>query len=136
METITIFNIGATISTIVLSIISIIIAIKSSHQTSQKATQQIESIKQLSKLQIETAIKQLEIEIQKNYFLAQQAKEEWEDDEKQNSFAYHMSSGVQNMVIQTDKKSKPKKDYNFYTNHTQYLLNICQQLDELKQRLN
>ena len=50
---------------ILLSVVAIIIAIWSSHSTSKKANEQIAELKQLSKLQIETFIKQVEVEIQK-----------------------------------------------------------------------
>lgn len=50
---------------ILLSVVAIIIVIWSSHSTSKKANEQIAELKQLSKLQIETSIKQVEVEIQK-----------------------------------------------------------------------
>ena len=54
------------IANVLLSVVAIIIAIRSSRKTSQDATRQIESIKQLATIQIETTLRQIEVEIQKN----------------------------------------------------------------------
>ena len=59
------FDEWSTITTIILSVVAIIIAIWSSRSTSKAAEKQIREIKNLSALQIETSIKQLEVEIQK-----------------------------------------------------------------------
>lgn len=59
------------IANVLLSVVAIIIAIRSSRKTSQDATRQIESIKQLATIQIETTLRQIEVEIQKNILLAQ-----------------------------------------------------------------
>lgn len=61
-------NIIFSILNMMLSVTAIWIAIKSSRSTSKDATKQIESIKQLSKIQIETSIKQMEVEIQRIFF--------------------------------------------------------------------
>lgn len=58
------------IANVLLSVVAIIIAIRSSRKTSQDATRQIESIKQLATIQIETTLRQIEVEIQKNILLA------------------------------------------------------------------
>ena len=56
------------IGSIILPVVAIIIAIRSSRQTSKDATRQIESIKRLAKIQIEMTLRQIEVEIQKNRF--------------------------------------------------------------------
>ena len=71
------FEIITLIASVLLPLVAIIIAVRSSRQTSKDATRQIESIKQLAKIQIETTLVQLEVEIQKNRLLAQWAHEEW-----------------------------------------------------------
>ena len=53
---------------LLLSITAIWIAITSSRKTAKDTTKQIESIKQLSRIQIETSIKQLDTEIRKISF--------------------------------------------------------------------
>ena len=55
----------STVTTILLSLVAIIIAIWSSRSTSKAAEKQIREIKQLSALQIDTTIKLLEVEIQR-----------------------------------------------------------------------
>ena len=62
MEQIT-FDQYATLATIGLSIIAIIIAIWSSRQTSKQTAKQIDCLRQIALLQIETALLQLEVEI-------------------------------------------------------------------------
>ena len=78
MEMIEIF---VAIANVLLSMVAIIIAIRSSRKTSQDATRQIESIKRLAEIQIETTLRQIEVEIQKNRLLGQQAREEWQETE-------------------------------------------------------
>lgn len=75
MEMIEIF---VAIANVLLSMVAIIIAIRSSRKTSQDATRQIESIKRLAEIQIETTLGQIEVEVQKNLLLARQAREEWQ----------------------------------------------------------
>lgn len=62
MEQLT-FDQYATIATIVLSLLAIIIAIWSSHQTSKQTTKQIDCLRQIALLQIDTELLQLEVEI-------------------------------------------------------------------------
>ena len=56
------FNEWCTITTIILSVVAIIIAICSSHSTSKDANRQIREIKNLSALQIEISMMELELE--------------------------------------------------------------------------
>ena len=53
------------VGSIILPVIAIVIAICSSRQTSKDATRQIESVKRLAEIQIETTLRQIEVEIQK-----------------------------------------------------------------------
>ena len=59
------FNEWCTITTIFFSVVAIIIAIWSSRSTSKAAEKQIREIKNLSALQVDVTIKQIEAEIQK-----------------------------------------------------------------------
>ena len=56
------FNEWCTITTIILSVVAIIIAICSSHSTSKDANRQIREIKNLSALQVEISMMELELE--------------------------------------------------------------------------
>lgn len=119
---------------ILLSVTAIWIAIKSSRNTSKDATRQIESIKQLAKIQIETSIKQLEIEIQKNVLLEEQANEEW------NKMLYLNSPGFSDptwkeLMIQRHKEQKPKQDLEFHQSYNSKLYVIRQNLSELMNKL-
>ena len=70
------FNEWAIIATMLLSVTAIVISIWSSYQTSKQARKQIESVKDLSRLQIESTIVSLEIELFKTAFDEYDAKGE------------------------------------------------------------
>ena len=93
-----------------LSVTAIWIAIKSSRSTSKDATRQIESIKQLSKIQIETSIKQMEVEIQKNLLLAKQAQEELDKINSINSSPLAGQIDWRREMLRRNTEEKPKKD--------------------------
>lgn len=94
-----------------LSVTAIWIAIKSSRSTSKDATRQIESIKQLSKIQIETSIKQMEVEIQKNLLLAQQAQEELDKINRINSSPLAGQIDWKREMLRKNMEEKPKKTW-------------------------
>jgi heme/copper-type cytochrome/quinol oxidase subunit 2 len=70
------FSEWMTIATVLLSVIAIVIAIWSSRQTSKQARKQIESIKYLSHLQIESTMISLEMELFNTTFDEYDAKGE------------------------------------------------------------
>ena len=121
---------------ILLSVVAIAIAIYSSKQTSKDATRQIESIKQLSKLQLEIAIKQVEIEIQKNRLLAQQAQEEWKDIQDVNNSGLSHQIEWRNEMLREKKERKPQRDFHLYSLYIKNLDEICSDLTLLKKKLN
>lgn len=86
------FDIIFSILNIVLSVTAIGIAIKSSRNTSKDASKQIESIKELAKIQIETSIKQIEVEIKKNILLAPTSKRRIEQNSRNKQFSFSISS--------------------------------------------
>lgn len=118
-----------------LSVTAIWIAIKSSRSTSKDATRQIESIKQLSKIQIETSIKQMEVEIQKNLLLAQQAQEELDKINRINSSPLAGQIDWKREMLRRNTEEKPKKDLDFYRFYTNDLKEICHSLTKLKKEL-
>ena len=65
-----------TLATIFFSLISICIAIYSARQTSKDATKQINAIRELCRLQIDTSLKHLEIELDKAKLRVKQGKAE------------------------------------------------------------
>lgn len=119
---------------ILLSVTAIWIAIKSSRNTSKDATRQIESIKQLAKIQIETSIKQLEMEIQKNVLLEKQANEEWNKMLNLNSPGFSDQTWKE-LMIQRHKEQKPKQDLDFHQSYNRKLYVIRQNLSELMNKL-
>ena len=94
------------IANVLLSVVAIIIAIRSSRKTSQDATRQIESIKQLATIQIETTLRQIEVEIQKNILLARQAREEWRCEELSVGTRFYRSYETRNYGRKTSRARK------------------------------
>lgn len=118
-----------------LSVTAIWIAIKSSRSTSKDATRQIENIKQLSKIQIETSIKQMEVEIQKNLLLAKQAQEELDKINSINSSPLAGQIDWRREMLRRNTEEKPKKDLDFYRSYINDLKEICHSLTKLKKEL-
>lgn len=121
----------------VLSVTAIWIAIKSSRDTSKDATKQIESIKELAKIQIETSIKQMEVEIKRNILLAQQAKEELNKmEEINNSPLWNQMDWRNEMLRRHKEEEKPKNDLHFYNSYINNLNSIYEGLNKIKESLN
>ena len=80
----------------------------------ESTIKQVESIKALSKQQINATLKQVELEIEKNLLLATQAKQEWEGINNINH------SGMSGNVVWAEgvkkqfQESKPERDYHLY----------------------
>lgn len=80
----------------------------------ESTTKQVESIKALSKQQIEATIKQVDLEIEKNLFLATQAKQEWEGIQDINNGGLSHIAEWRNGVIKQFQEQKPERDYYLY----------------------
>lgn len=119
-----------------LSVTAIWIAIKSSRDTSKDATKQIESIKELAKIQIETSIKQMEVEIKRNILLAQQAKEELNKMQEINNSPLAYQVEYRNEMLRRHKEEKPKSDLQFYNSYISSLNSIYEGLNKIKESLN
>lgn len=118
---------------ILLSVTAVCIAIISSRNTSKDATRQIESIIQLSKIQIETSIKQIEVEIQKNAILAKQAKEQYDSvrDFNNSPFPYNGE-----LMSRRSEEQKAGQELQFYCSQIKNLESARTSLNEIKERLN
>ena len=94
----------------------------------ESTTKQVESIKELSRQQMDATIKHVELEIEKNLFLAKQAKQEWECIKNINNSgaAYHVQH--KELDMQQFQEGKPERDYYLYCE-------FIKELDGLKQRL-
>ena len=102
------------LSSLLLSVVAIGIAIWSSRQTSKEATRQIESIKELARIQIDASIKQVELEIERNILMAKQAQQEWKGIENINNSGMAFSGEWKRLVTQQFYQEKPKRDYELY----------------------
>ncbi len=99
---------------LLFSAVAIGIAIWSSRQTSKEATRQIESIKELARIQIDASIKQVELEIERNILMAKQAQQEWNGIKEINNSGMAFSGEWKRMVTQQFHQEKPKRDYELY----------------------
>lgn len=102
----------------------------------ESTTKQIESIKELSRLQMDASIKQVELEIEKNLFLAKQAQQEWEGIKEINNSG--MASQVQwkEIRMQQFREQKPERDYHLYSQFIKDLEKIKKELLASKKKLN
>ena len=102
----------------------------------ESTTKQIESIKQLARLQMDASIKQVELEIEKNLFLANQAQQEWKGiEEINNSGMAHMLEWREE-ITRRFKDKKPERDYHLYSQFIKDLEIIKKGLVACKKNLN
>lgn len=80
----------------------------------ESTKKQVESIKALSKQQIDATIKQVELEIEKNLILATQAKQEWEGIQEINLSGMAHQVQWKDEVMRQFQEGKPKRDYQLY----------------------
>jgi len=121
------------IANVLLSVVAIIIAIRSSRKTSQDATRQIESIKQLSKIQVEVMRVKIESEVQKNKLLTQQAREEWQKIE--NIRKPQFGRTYEDEERRKLAEERPRKQIEFYDTCIQNLNEISRKLAKLEEKL-
>lgn len=114
---------------LLLSVVAIGIAIYSSRKTSKDATRQIESIKQLAKLQIETTIKQVEMEVVKNQVMINNKRKEALEAYNVMHGGLSYISEFRDMSMQDFNMRKSERDYNYYRDIERSLKTI---LDSLK----
>lgn len=121
------------IANVLLSVVAIIIAIRSSRKTSQDATRQIESIKQLSKIHVEAMRVKIESEVQKNKLLTQQAREEWQKIE--NIRKPQFGRTYEDEERRKLAEERPRKQIEFYDTCIQNLNEISRKLAKLEEKL-
>lgn len=119
-----------------LSIVAIIIAIWSSRQTSKDAARQIASIKELSKIQIETTVKQIDLEIQKNLLLAKQAQQEWNGIKNIENSDMSFQVQFREEMERKFQVEKPKRDYLLYRDFSENLKGIRKSVTAIQERLS
>ena len=130
------FTEWSTVTTILLSVVAIIIAIWSSRSTSKAAEKQICEIKQLSSLQIDTTIKLLEVEIQRIMVeVKKSAQESRAIDEINNSGLAHQIEW-RNEMMRRHQESKPIRELKIYSECSRNLNELLGNLNQLKKRLD
>ena len=129
------FNEWCTITTIILSVVAIIIAIWSSHSTSKDANRQIREIKQLSALQIDVTIKQIEAEIQKMMAEVKKAGKESQEIADIYKGGEQLGPDYRNAMMRKHQESKPLRDLQIYSDCTHNLNEILKSLKDLKNKL-
>ena len=130
------FDEWSTITTIILSVVAIIIAIWSSRSTSKAAEKQIREIKNLSALQIDTSIKQIEAEIQKMMAEVKKASKECQEIDDINKGAGQLGGDYRNIMMRRHQENKPLRDLQIYSECSHNLNEILKGLKDLKKRLD
>ena len=102
----------------------------------ESTTKQIESIKELARLQMDASIKQVELEIEKNLFLAQQAQQEMEGIRNINQSGMAHISAWKDGVTRQWYENKPERDYHIYNKFIKDLNFIKKGLESNKKKLN
>ncbi len=123
-------------ATIFSPIIAVLIAWWTVRSSAKDTAKQIKSIKELSRLQIEATIKQVELEIEKNLLLATQAKQEWEGIQNINSSGLSHICEWKDSVMKQFQEQKPERDYHLYSKFIKDLKDIRKGLEESKKNLN
>ena len=102
----------------------------------KSTTKQIESIKELARLQMDASIKQVELEIEKNLFLANQAQQEMEGIHNINQSSMAHISAWKDGVTRQWYENKPERDYHLYNKFIKDLNFIKKGLESNKKKLN
>ena len=102
----------------------------------ESTTKQIESIKELARIQMDASIKQVELEIEKNLFLAKQAQQEWEGIQSIKSGGLSHIAEWRNGVMKEFQENKPERDYHLYSQFAKELQAIKQGLVASKKKFN
>lgn len=129
------FEEWTTVATIASPIIAVIIAICASYSTSKAANKQIDELKQLSKLQIDTTIKQLETEIQKMMAEVKKAAQDSREIDEINRGAAQLGAEYGNIMKRKHQENKASRDLQVYSDCTHNLNEILNELNRLKQKL-
>ena len=134
-------------ASILSPIFAVIIAIWTSRSSAKDAakqiaaleestTRQVESMKSLSQQMIDASIKQVELEIEKNLFLANQAKQEWDGIQNINNGGLSHIAEWRNGVMKQFQEQKPERDYKLYCKFIKDLEQIKKGLISNKKKLN
>lgn len=123
-------------ATILSPIIAVLLAWWTVRNSAKDTTRQIESIKELSRLQMDATIKQVELEIEKNIFLAKKAQQEAEGIQNINNSGLSHIQEWKDGVFKQWKEKKSERDYQLYSQFIKELQDIKQGLVVSKKKLN
>lgn len=98
--------------------------------------EQVESIKTLAKLQIDVTIHQVNLELGKNLFLAEQAQQELRGMREINNSPFAHHSDYRNDAIRKFQEEKPERDFHRYNDYIEVLQKIKESLEGYKNKLN
>lgn len=94
----------------------------------ENTSKQIDNLKDLTRLQMDASIKQVELEIEKYRFYARQAKNEMDGIRRINhsGMAYYVD--WKESAMKDFCETKPERDYELYSQHIHYLEAMKQEL--------
>lgn len=102
----------------------------------EKSTkEQVDSIKKLARHQIEATIHQIDIELAKNVFLAQQTQEELQGIHEINNSPFSHVSDYRDKEMRKFQEEKPQRDLQRYSEYIQMLEEIKKGLEKYKDKL-
>ena len=112
----------------VTSLITIIIAVITIRSNAKSTAKQIESIKDLARVQIDASVLQVELEIEKNRQLADKARQEWDFVQGINRSGLAGQGDFRNSMMKQYQDNKPERDYQVYASLVNELMAIKQKL--------
>jgi hypothetical protein len=142
------FEEWSTITTIILSVVAIVVAICSSRSTLKGAETQIVEmekqigerhkqvceIKNLSALQIDTTIKLVEVEIQKTIAKVKLSAMESEAMDRINHPGMSHQVDFRNAMMREHQEMKPLRELQIYSECSQNLKELLENLNQLKKK--
>lgn len=123
-------------ATILSPVVAVLIAAWMARKSAKDTAKQVESIRALSKQLVESSIKMVDLEIEKNLFLAKQAKQEMEGINNINQSGLSHFSDWRDRVMSDFQESKPGRDYHLYSQYINELNTIKQGLEANKKIMN
>lgn len=120
-------------ATIASPIIAVLIAFWMSRRSAKDTAKQIESIKNLAKLQIEALSTELEMEMIKNKIIVKQSEEEKK--EMQQILSIHLLD-FRELALQEYDAKKSERNYKYLSEYLRELNRLSEKLTQVKQQLN
>lgn len=102
----------------------------------ESTRQQVESIKELSRLQIDVTILQVDLELNKTLNLAQQARQERKGISEINNAPYSHYSDFRREAINRFQEEKPERDFQRHSEYIRVLQKYMQLLEGYRNKLN